>query len=65
MADKPSRVRRLEDLRHEAAAAAQGLQGGEHALLAALGAFEAENERVAETPGLSGERRRGGLRAVR
>jgi diguanylate cyclase (GGDEF)-like protein len=41
--------RRLEDLRREAAAAALGLQGGEHALVAALEAFQAENERVAES----------------
>jgi diguanylate cyclase (GGDEF)-like protein len=41
--------RRLEDLRREAAAAALGLQGGELTLIAALEAFQAENERVAET----------------
>ena len=45
----PSHARRLEDLRREASAAARGLEGGEHALLAALSAFEAENGRVAET----------------
>jgi diguanylate cyclase (GGDEF)-like protein len=39
--------RRLEDLRREAAAAALGLQGGERTLVAALEAFQAENERVA------------------
>src|SRR5215218_2775115 len=44
-----SGTRRLEDLRREATAAAQGLQGGEHALIAALEAFQAENERFAET----------------
>jgi diguanylate cyclase (GGDEF)-like protein len=41
--------RRLEDLRREAAAAALGLQGGERTLVAALEAFQAENERVAGT----------------
>src|SRR5215210_2082874 len=41
--------RRLEDLRREAAAAALGLQGGELTLIAALEAFQAENERVAST----------------
>jgi len=41
--------RRLEDLRREAAAAAVGLRGGELTLIAALEAFQAENERVAET----------------
>src|SRR5829696_7506627 len=41
--------RRLEDLRREAAAAALGLQGGELTLIAALEAFQAENERVRET----------------
>ena len=41
--------RSLEDLRREAAAAALGLQGGELTLIAALEAFQAENERVAET----------------
>jgi diguanylate cyclase (GGDEF)-like protein len=41
--------RRLEDLRREAAAAALGLQGGERTLVAALEAFQAENERVAES----------------
>jgi diguanylate cyclase (GGDEF)-like protein len=41
--------RRLEDLRREAAAAALGLRGGELTLIAALDAFQAENERVAET----------------
>ncbi len=41
--------RRLEDLRREAAAAALGLQGGERTLIGALEAFQAENERVAET----------------
>ena len=41
--------RRLEDLRREAAAAALGLRGGETSLIAALEAFQAENERVAET----------------
>src|SRR4051794_37971948 len=41
--------RRLEDLRREAAAAALGLRGGEQTLIAALEAFQAENERVAET----------------
>ena len=41
--------RRLEDLRREAAAAALGLQSGERTLIAALEAFQAENERVAES----------------
>jgi response regulator RpfG family c-di-GMP phosphodiesterase len=41
--------RRLEDLRREAAAAALGLSGGEQTLIAALEAFQAENQRVAET----------------
>jgi response regulator RpfG family c-di-GMP phosphodiesterase len=41
--------RSLEDLRREAAAAALGLQGGELTLIAALEAFQAENERVAAT----------------
>ena len=41
--------RRLEDLRREATAAARGLQGGEHALIGALEAFQAESERFAET----------------
>ena len=41
--------RGLEDLRREAAAAALGLQGGELTLIAALEAFQAENERVAAT----------------
>src|ERR1700709_1295218 len=41
--------RRLEDLRREAAAAALGLRGGELTLIAALEAFQDENERVAET----------------
>ena len=41
--------RRLEDLRREAAAAALGLQGPERMLVAALEAFQAENERVAGT----------------
>ncbi|MEO8689518.1 MAG: HD domain-containing phosphohydrolase [Solirubrobacteraceae bacterium] len=41
--------RRLEDLRREAAAAALGLRGGELTLIAALDAFQSENERVAET----------------
>ena len=40
--------RRLEDLRREAAAAALGLQDGELTLIAALEAFQFENERVAE-----------------
>ena len=44
-----SGARRLEDLRREAAAAALGLRGGELTLIAALEAFQAENERVAET----------------
>jgi diguanylate cyclase (GGDEF)-like protein len=44
-----SGARRLEDLRREATAAARGLQGGELTLMASLEAFEAENERVAET----------------
>src|SRR5215218_4132518 len=44
-----SGTRRLEDLRREATAAARGLQGGEHALIAALEAFQAENERFAGT----------------
>src|SRR5215210_2743806 len=44
-----SGARRLEDLRREASAAARGLADGEQALISALAAFEAENERFAET----------------
>src|SRR3954469_24431935 len=44
-----SGMRRLEDLRREAGAAARGVQGGEQTLIAALEAFQAESERFAET----------------
>src|SRR3954468_23982961 len=44
-----SGIRRLEDLRREAGAAARGLHGGEQTLIAALEAFQAENERFARS----------------